>query len=158
MIVTIAPAISPAADLPPPSVLIFDGSEPNSPWGVTFRDALRTTINANTPAPVAIYSEILDLSRFNPKGYEEALRTLLREKYQDKPIGLIVAHGSLALEVLMRLRTEFWSDVPVMFAVVDEAFLLRADESDCCDWHSIASPRRGDGNLRNSSWNYRSWF
>ncbi len=49
----------------------------------------------------------------------------MREKYRDKPIGVIVVHGASALDLLLRLRTELWSTVPVIFGVVDEVTAAR---------------------------------
>src|SRR5258705_9749282 len=124
----IAALLLPSASVaqpPPRSVLIFDQSEPNSQWGVGFRAALRDTLNKDATKPVAIYSEIVDLGRFNDRRYEELLKTYLREKYRDKPIGVIVVHGAVALDILLRLRTELWSTVPVVFGAVDEATAAR---------------------------------
>jgi signal transduction histidine kinase len=114
-----------AAEPLPRSVLILDQSEPNSPWGFAFKAALLTTLKPGSPPPIAVYTEVLDLSRFNSPRYEELLRTYYREKYRDKPIGVIVVHGSAALEMLLRLRTELWPGVPVVFAVVDEPTIAR---------------------------------
>ena len=121
----LAPAIAPAAKPLPRSVLILDQSEPSSQWGRAFRNGLRSVLNADTTAPIAIYSEVLDLARFSGKEYEELLRTFLSAKYRNKPIGLIVVHGSAALEILLRLRSELWSTVPVVFGVVDETTASR---------------------------------
>ena len=93
----------------PRAVLVLDATEPNSPWGNDFRAALRTALSTDPRKPVAIYSEILDLSRFSSTTYEEVLRTFLHAKYSDKPLGVIVVHGPQALEIVMRWRTELWS-------------------------------------------------
>jgi signal transduction histidine kinase len=114
-----------AAEAVPRSVLIFDQSEPNSQWGIGFRAGLVATLGADAARPISIYSEVLDLARFNSKEYEELQRTYLREKYRDKPIGVIVVHGASALDLLLRLRTELWSTVPVIFGVVDEVTAAR---------------------------------
>ena len=108
---------STAAEPSPRSVLIFDQTETNSPWGVAFRGTFRSEIDKGSNTPVAIYSEVLELGRFNSPQYEELLRTFLREKYRDRPIGVVVVHGSMALEVFMRLRAELWPSVPVVFAL-----------------------------------------
>ncbi len=114
-----------AAEAVPRSVLIFDQSEPNSQWGIGFRAGLVATLGADAARPISIYSEVLDLAQFNSKEYEELQRTYLREKYRDKPIGVIVVHGASALDLLLRLRTELWSTVPVIFGVVDEVTAAR---------------------------------
>jgi signal transduction histidine kinase len=121
----LAPAIAPAAEPLPRSVLILDQTEPNSQWGFAFRGGVRSVLSADPTAPIAIYSEVLDLGRFNGKDYEELLRTSLSAKYRNTPIGLIVVHGSTALEILLRLRSELWPTVPVVFGVVDEATAAR---------------------------------
>jgi len=97
----------------------------NTPWGLEFRAALVSALKAGSPTPLVIYSEILDLARFNSPQYAELLRTYLREKYQDKPIGVIIAHGATALEILLRFRAELWSSVPVVFGSVDSRSLPR---------------------------------
>jgi signal transduction histidine kinase len=120
-----APVISAAAESMPPSVLIFDQSEPNIPWGLQFRSALLSALKAGSPNRLAIYSETLDLGRFNGPQYEELLQTYLREKYWGKPVGVIIVHGATALELLLRLRGEMWRSVPVVFGVVDASSLPR---------------------------------
>jgi signal transduction histidine kinase len=107
------------------SVLILDGTEPNSPWGIEFRAVLRSVLGASPMAPVAIYSEVLDLARFNTSEYEDVLRSYLRGKYRGKPIGVIVVHGPEALNIFMRMRAELWPAVPVVFGSVDEATVAR---------------------------------
>jgi signal transduction histidine kinase len=108
-----------AAEALPHSVLIFDQSEPNAPWGLEFRAALLAALKAGSPTLPVIYSETLDLGRFNSPQYEELLRTFLREKYRGKPIGVIIAHGATALDMFLRLRGELWPAVPVVFGTVD---------------------------------------
>ena len=119
------PEIPAAAEPLPRSVLIFDQSDSNTPWGLEFRAALVSALKAGSPTSLVIYSEILDLGRFNSPQYAELLRTYLREKYQGKPIGVIIAHGATALEILLRFRAELWSSVPVVFGSVDSRSLPR---------------------------------
>jgi signal transduction histidine kinase len=125
LMAALTPAGSTSAEPLPRSVLVFDQSEPNAPWGLEFRAAVRATLNSGSPAPVAVYSEILDLGRFNSPRYVELLRAHFREKYRDTPIGIIIVHGSTALEILLHLRAELWPGVPVVFGVVDEATAAR---------------------------------
>jgi hypothetical protein len=54
--------------------------------------------------PIAQYTEVLDLGRFGSPQYKKFLRASLQEKYRDKPIGIIVAHGSAALEFTLEKR------------------------------------------------------
>jgi signal transduction histidine kinase len=119
------PHTAEAADPRPRSVLLLDQSEPNAPFGLQFRAALRASLNQGQDDPITIYSEVMDIARFGGPGYDAVLRDYLREKYKDKKLGVIVAHGSAALELLLRLRDELWPDVPVVFALVDELRLAQ---------------------------------
>ena len=47
------------------------------------------------------------------------------EKYQDKPIGIVAAFGSAALELVLSLRMQLWAATPVIFAAVDEGIADR---------------------------------
>jgi signal transduction histidine kinase len=121
----LVPAFALAAEPLPRSVLILDQTDPNSQWGNGFRAALIATLGVDETRPVSIYSEVLNLARFNSKDYEAVLRTYLHDKYRDRSIGVIVVHGSAALDILLRLRVDLWSTVPVVFGVVDEATLAQ---------------------------------
>lgn len=119
------PYTAPAAEPRPRSVLLLDQSEPNAPFGLQFRAALRSSLYQGQEDPVTIYSEVMDIARFGGSGYDAVLREYFREKYKDKKIGVIVAHGSAALELLLRLRDDLWPQVPVVFALVDEHRLAK---------------------------------
>ena len=67
-----------------------------------------------------LYAENLDLSRFEGPAHEESLQRYLKEKYRDRRIGVIVAVGAAALELVLRWRAELWPGIPIVFAMVDE--------------------------------------
>jgi ABC-type uncharacterized transport system substrate-binding protein len=69
--------------------------------------------------------ENLDLSRFGGPPYEQSLRAHLQVKYQDKPIGVVVAIGDATLEYVLRWRTSLWPGIPVVFSMVDETTVGR---------------------------------
>src|SRR5262245_32724324 len=108
-----------AAQLPR-SVLILDQSGRDSTWFDAFFLAFRSTLNPQLAMHVSVYSEHLDLSRFGGARHDELLRTYLRDKFSERPIGVVIAQGSGALEFVLRSRPELWPGVPVIFAAVDE--------------------------------------
>ncbi len=124
-VAVLCPPTAKAAEPRPRSVLLLDQSEPNAPFGLQFRAALRATLDQGQADPIAIYSEILDIARFNGAQFESNVRDYLRGKYRDRPIGVIVAHGSAALELALRLRDDLWPGVPIVFALVDEFRLAK---------------------------------
>jgi formate hydrogenlyase transcriptional activator len=119
-IVLLAFPIAGAAAQLPRSVLILDQSGRDSVWFDAFFSAFRSTLDTQSTARVSVYSEHLDLSRFRGARHDELLRRYLRDKFSERPIGVVVAQGSGALEFALRSRTELWPGVPVIFASVDE--------------------------------------
>ena len=108
-------------DLLPRSVLILDQSDTDSAWYAAFSSAFRSTLKVEASAgPISVYAEHLDLSRFKGARHDEVLRSYLRDKFRERPIGVIVAQGSSSLEFVIRSRGELWPAVPVVFAAVDE--------------------------------------
>ena len=114
-----SPMAGAAAQLPR-SVLILDQSGRDSVWFDAFFLAFRSTVNPKSAMHVSVYAEHLDLSRFGGARHDELLRRYLRDKFSERPIGVVVAQGSGALEFVLRSRAELWPGVAVMFAAVDE--------------------------------------
>jgi signal transduction histidine kinase len=108
----------------PRSMLVLDDANVRSPFYYELFSTLRATANANGP-PVTIYAESLDLTRFNGQAYEEGLQQYLRIKYEGKPVGVIVAIGSAALDCVLRWRPTLWPTVPVVFGFVNEPTVAR---------------------------------
>jgi hypothetical protein len=104
----------------PGSVLILDQSGGDSAWFDVFFLAFRSTLNTKSAVHVSVFAEHLDLSRFGGPRHDELLRRYLRDKFSERPIGVVVAKGSSALEFVLRSRAELWPGVPVIFAAVDE--------------------------------------
>jgi signal transduction histidine kinase len=78
------------------------------------------SLRAGTSEPLAVYVENLDLVAFPDSDYQDALEAFLREKYRAKDVKVIIAIGPASLRFLLRARSRLWSDVPVIFSVVDE--------------------------------------
>jgi hypothetical protein len=81
---------------------------------------LRSVVNADSQSRTTLYAESLDLSRFRGKNYKASLRRHFKDKYQDIPIGVVVAIGSATLDLVLSWRTELWPPIPVVFAMLDE--------------------------------------
>jgi signal transduction histidine kinase len=121
----LAPARLPAADVRARSILVLDQSEARGPFYYQVFSGLRSVLTADTQSHTTLYSENLDLSRFDGPAYEESLRRHLKEKYRDRRIGVVVAIGAAALELVLRWREELWPGVPVVFALVEEMDFAR---------------------------------
>src|SRR5262249_40968979 len=120
------PAMAATAEPLPRSVLILDQSDADSVWYAAFAAAFRSTLNAaRSSAPISVYAEHLDLSRFGGGGHDELLRSYLRDKFRGRPIRRLGVQGSGAVEFVVRSRAELWPDVPVVFSAVDEETAAR---------------------------------
>jgi hypothetical protein len=111
-----APAVAPGAESLPRSVLYLDQNDPGEPIAVGMSAAFRSIMNPGGDANITVYAENLDLIRSPGPLHQERLKTYLREKYRDRPIGVIVAMGTMALPFMLRVRAELWSEVPAVFA------------------------------------------
>jgi len=109
-----------AAEPLPRSVLIIDQSGPGLPFYAGISSSIRAAMNSGSSTQVSVYHEQLDVYRFRGPVYERSLNTHFRVKYRDKPIGVIIAVGSAALEYVLRSRAELWPEVPVVFTFVDK--------------------------------------
>jgi signal transduction histidine kinase len=109
----------------PRSMVVLDDSNVRSPFYYEVFSRLRATVSVSAGSPVTIYAESLDLTRFTGQAYEEGLNKYFQVKYGDKPIGVIVAVGSAALDYVLQARSTLWPGVPVVFGFVDEPTVAR---------------------------------
>jgi signal transduction histidine kinase len=121
----LAPVRVPAAEMRTRSILVLDQSEATGPFYYQVFSGLRARVSADTRSHTTLYAENLDLSRFDGPAYAESLRRHLREKYRDRPIGVVVALGTAVLELVLRWREELWPGVPIVFELVDEMDFAR---------------------------------
>jgi signal transduction histidine kinase len=104
---------------------VIDQFELASPGSTAVLSSFRSILRSGSDAPVSVYIENLDLGRFGGSQFQDAVQAYFREKYRDKPIGVIVCVGSAALALALNLRTRLWPELPVIFAAVDESILDR---------------------------------
>jgi signal transduction histidine kinase len=76
-----------------------------------------------------IYAVNLDFNDFSGPRYRATLRTYLKDKYFESPIGVMFAVGSSALEFALQLRSEQWPDIPIVFAAADEDSVTKIIDS-----------------------------
>jgi signal transduction histidine kinase len=107
------------------SILVLDQAETRGPFYDLIFSGLREVVGAHPDSRVTLYGENLDLNRFDGPAYEQSLKRHLREKYQDKPIGVILAIGARSLECALRWREELWPGIPIVFTMVDELDFAR---------------------------------
>jgi signal transduction histidine kinase len=96
------------------AVLVLDQSARLSPFSDLLVNSFFSRLSEQG-GQVAAYVESLDLARFGSPEYYALVRTFLRSKYKDVPLGAIVAGGTEGLRLASDLRPEIWPDVPLLF-------------------------------------------
>ena len=129
-----------AAQPLPRSVLILNQSTSFGPWQNTIIAAIRSTMNEGAAEPVTFYMEHLDFSRFKGQQYLSSLENHFREKYRDKPIGVMVTIGPVAVDYALKMRAALWPSVPIVFTAVEDTYVNSRQ-------HSIKCDRRHDGSV-----------
>ena len=120
LVLTLASACLSAEEMRPRSILVLDQSDLRGPFYYQVFSELRAVVTTDARAHTSLYTENLDLSRFRSPAHEQSLQRYLREKYSDRPIGVIVAVGAATPELVLRWREELWPGIPVVFAMVDD--------------------------------------
>jgi signal transduction histidine kinase len=116
----LASADLPAAELRPRSILYLDQSDLRGTFYFQVFSAFRSEVSAKgSGEPLTLYAEDLDLARFKTDAYRDQLRQFLKEKYRDRPIGVVVAVGTATLEFVAKFRAELWPETPVVFTMVE---------------------------------------
>src|SRR5262245_1336386 len=123
LLVLLAP-MALAQERRPHSILVLDQSD-GGPFYQQMLSGLRNGVSSHMDAHVTLYSESLDLSRFKGDAYTATLKRYVKEKYQDRSIGVVVAIGAGAAEHVLKWRDELWPGIPIVFALLDEMDVAR---------------------------------
>jgi PAS domain S-box-containing protein len=101
-------------------VLMLFSSESLLPASNTLGTSLQTSLEAEDPNRVEIFTEFLDADRFPGPAQEARMESLLREKYGSIPIDLAIAIGPQALDFVIQRRASLFRGTPLVFAGVTE--------------------------------------
>ena len=109
--------------VPARRVLILSGAEVMLPAGQVVDGAIRQVLSEGGLGPLEFYSEGIDAYRFHTEEFENELASFLQRKYGERKPALVFALTDLALDFLIRYRSQLWSDSPVVFTNVDPKYL-----------------------------------
>jgi PAS domain S-box-containing protein len=108
-----------AQDAAPKRILILFSSDSHAASQVIVEQALRSTLQKESPVPIEIYSEYLDAGRTGGIDYEQELVVMLRRKYEEKRLDLIMAVTEPAIPILIKRRQDLFSNTPIVFLTLD---------------------------------------
>jgi signal transduction histidine kinase len=121
LIANLAVPINVCAESPPRTVLIINESASDSPFGHRFIAQVYATLDTEKVQRYAVHAEFLDFGHFNGQAYDELQTAYLSGKYRSTPVSVIVALGSESLAFVSRIRSNVWSNIPIVFVIFDDA-------------------------------------
>jgi signal transduction histidine kinase len=92
------------------------------PTSVAREAALRDALEANAPRLIEFHPEEIDPLRF-PLDMDQDVVALLKRKYRDTPVDLVIASSLDPLEFVARHRDEIWPGAAVVFNGIYEGAL-----------------------------------
>jgi len=112
-------SVTPASSATRQVVVIYD--ERTSLPGLAAIDAsIVSTLTAESPETVQIYSESMDLSRFGSADHIENFRNYLRTKYADRKINVAIAVLPPALDFLLNYGQTIFPGAAIVFCGVEK--------------------------------------
>ncbi|EIC20839.1 sensor histidine kinase [Thiorhodovibrio frisius] len=107
----------------PQRVVILNATDPYLPAFQVFERALRAAIVSNSASPVELYGETLDMHRFPHALLEKDIARLLKRKYHDLKIDVVVTIAPVALDFALRYRDETWPGADIVFNIISPKLL-----------------------------------
>ncbi|MEZ5832630.1 MAG: ATP-binding protein [Dongiaceae bacterium] len=102
----------------PRAVLILSSEDSLLPAGVITTDTIVSTLRAQIPANLEIFTEFLDSSRRKGQAVDQQMLPYLASKYRGRKLDLIFALGPQALRLLREGSGAPFPDVPTVFVGV----------------------------------------
>jgi two-component system, cell cycle sensor histidine kinase and response regulator CckA len=104
-------------------VLVLAGHFKNQPAIKLVEKGIQQVFQANTDYRIKVDIEYLDLYRFTSKHYKQEMIDLLRHKYGDRQIDVVITILTSALRFMLDDGDEIFPGIPTVFTVVTESNL-----------------------------------
>ena len=123
VLAVLLPATAVAEEPARKDVLLLYADSMLLPANVVADRELRSALGADAATAVRFYTEALDLSWFPDKEVERAMLDLLRAKYANRNLALVIPVGPPALRFALLHRATIFPGVPLVFVAAREAVL-----------------------------------
>ncbi|MDR5785213.1 ATP-binding protein [Caballeronia sp. LP003] len=118
--VTIA---APAYAAPPAKVVLLAGADPVQPAAYVQLSAIRDILDAGLPQGVELYLEAIDGYRFSSDKLTPEFLALMKKKYADQRIDVVIALGDFGAEVALKHDADLWPGTEVILSSVTVRWL-----------------------------------
>ncbi len=98
------------------NVLVLYGNNAELPWIKIFDASLRSSVADGTRQRVDFYNEYFDVARFPGAGHHKAFIDLVRARYADRKIDVVVLGGATAFDFMMSQRRKLLPHAPFVFS------------------------------------------
>ncbi|QSN60788.1 sensor histidine kinase [Caballeronia sp. M1242] len=106
-------------------VVILPGADPTQPAVAIQIRALRSALTAAAPDGVEFYTDSLDELRFDSSDLTPQFLALLKKKYENKRIDLVIGIADFALDFTTRYHTDIWPKASILITSIDESRVAR---------------------------------
>lgn len=107
----------------PKRVVILNATDPYLPAFLALDGAMRDAIKTGRAEPTELYAETLDMHRFPRTQLESELVSLLRKKYYDLDVDVVIAAAPIALDFAQGNLADIWPDAAIIFHSVPPSVL-----------------------------------
>ena len=109
----------------PKRVVILNATDPYLPAFLVLDGAMRDAIKTGRAEPTELYAETLDMHRFPRAQLETELVSLLRKKYHDLDVDVVIAATPIALDFAQGNLADIWPDAAIIFHSVPPSVLSK---------------------------------
>jgi PAS domain S-box-containing protein len=99
----------------PKQVLVLYWEDQNHPANMDFARFLRASLQSLAPEGIEYYSEYLEANRFPGEKPSKLLHDYILQKYAGRSMDVVVATEGVALDFLLKYRSELFPNAPIVF-------------------------------------------
>ena len=107
-------------------VMLYPENSDGNAGNALVDQGLRSTFAAGSPERIEIYNEYLDIARSGGAERQQLQAELLRQKFADRKVDLVLAGLSTSLDFALKYRQQIFPGVPIIFLAVESAKSRRA--------------------------------
>ncbi|WP_415225137.1 ABC transporter substrate binding protein [Psychromonas sp.] len=100
------------------NILILHSYSADNPWTKAIMNGLENILH-DSEFMINSFTEFMDSKRFTDKAYLYSLTQLLKLKYGQQDLDLIIVSDDNAFNFMMRLKDHFFKNIPVVFCGVN---------------------------------------
>src|SRR5262245_53449328 len=111
----VLPCIAAAEPVTPKTIVALYWYGKDFPSNVTFDRTFQETFKSAVSGTLEYHAEYWESNRFPGEDQSLALRDYLHRKYADRKVDVVIAVSGVALDFLLKHRSQLFPEVPIVF-------------------------------------------